>query len=231
MNDSLPSVGLSECTSLPTNPFATRWTRPGAIPFVFADGGTMLDLVARLQANEWRGAIVGPHGSGKSTLLAALVPAIAATGRRAVVIRLHDGQRRMPLSRRDFGQLRGSTVLAIDGYEQLGWWARSWLAAWCSHRGLGLLVTSHTKVRLPVVFDTVPSLSLIEQLTTNYLPNHGGLITRGDLVRAWQRHGPVVREAFFELYDVFESRRAIPGAPRSANSPLSLALTGKCDCR
>jgi hypothetical protein len=188
MNDSLPSVGLSECTSLPTNPFATRWTRPGAIPFVFADGGTMLDLVARLQANEWRGAIVGPHGSGKSTLLAALVPAIAATGRRAVVIRLHD-------------------------------------------RGLGLLATSHTKVRLPVVFDTVPSLSLIEQLTTNYLPNHGGLITRGDLVRAWQRHGPDVREAFFELYDVFESRRAIPGAPRSANSPLSLALTGKCDCR
>jgi hypothetical protein len=214
MNHSLSSARLSEGTWLPTNPFATRWTRPGAIPFVFAGGSTLLDLVSRLQANDWRGAIVGPHGSGKSTLLAAIVPAIEAAGRRALVIRLHNGQRRLPLTRRDFRQLRGSTVLAIDGYEQLGWWTRCWLAARCSHRGLGLLVTSHAKVRLPVIFSTVPSLSLIEQLTKNYLPNHAGLITRSDLVRAWQRHGPDVRETFFELYNVFELRRAMRGVPR-----------------
>ena len=50
----------------------------------------------QLAAQDWRGAIVGPHGSGKSTLLESLKPALAAAGLPCHAIALHDGQRRLP---------------------------------------------------------------------------------------------------------------------------------------
>ena len=100
---------MHECTSLLTstppsaiardNPFATCWTRPGALPFRFNNGQSAEQLVAKLAAQQWHGAIVGPHGSGKSTLLEALKPAIVAAGRSIQAISLRDGQRRLP---RDF---------------------------------------------------------------------------------------------------------------------------------
>ena len=55
-----------------TNPFATCWTRPGAMAFQFPPGESAERLVAKLAAVGWWGEIVGPHGSGKSTLLETL---------------------------------------------------------------------------------------------------------------------------------------------------------------
>jgi hypothetical protein len=55
-----------------SNPFATRFTRPGAIEFIFPAGESLATLVARLRACDWRGQITGPHGSGKAPLRAAL---------------------------------------------------------------------------------------------------------------------------------------------------------------
>lgn len=192
-----------------TNPFATRWTRPGAMPFMFSDSTTIADLVRRLWANNWRCAIVGPHGSGKSTLLAMLVPAIAAIGRRTVTVCLRDGQRRLPLSRRELQKLGPANVLIIDGYEQLGRFPRWRLSRQCRRNGFGLLVTSHGACNLPVLWWSQPSLDLVEQLIERCLPPHGGQICREDVEAAWQRHFGNVREVFFDLYDRFETRRPI----------------------
>jgi hypothetical protein len=78
------------------NPFATCWTRPGALPFHFPHGIDADQLIAKLAGQSWRGAIIGPHGSGKSTLLETLKPALAAAGRSAIQITLRDGQRHLP---------------------------------------------------------------------------------------------------------------------------------------
>ena len=78
------------------NPFATCWTRPGALSFRFAEGHSAEQLVAKLAAQDWQGAIVGPHGSGKSTLLETLVPRLHAAGLRLHAVTLRDGQRRLP---------------------------------------------------------------------------------------------------------------------------------------
>ena len=51
-----------------SNPFSTRFIRPGAIEYLFAPGQTADSLIDRLRHNQWRGQIIGPHGSGKSTL-------------------------------------------------------------------------------------------------------------------------------------------------------------------
>ncbi len=75
------------------NPFATCWTKPGAIPFHFAAGQSASDVLGRLAASNWRGAIVGEHGSGKSTLLETLKPALTTTGHLHLAITLRDRQR------------------------------------------------------------------------------------------------------------------------------------------
>src|SRR4051812_42398598 len=83
-----PSRGL--------NPFATCWTHPGALPYRFNEGQNVEQLLSQFAAQQWRGAIIGPHGSGKSTLLESLKPAIVAAGRSIQAISLHDRQRRLP---------------------------------------------------------------------------------------------------------------------------------------
>src|ERR1700704_2991931 len=80
------------------NPFATCWTNPGALPFRFNNDQSIEQLVEKLAAQQWRGAIVGPHGSGKSTLLESLKLAIVATGRSIQAISLRDGQRSLSRS-------------------------------------------------------------------------------------------------------------------------------------
>ena len=62
------------------NPFATRFVRPGAIPYRFANGLVGRDR-ASLRQHDWRGEIVGPHGSGKSTLVQTLIPPLKEAGR------------------------------------------------------------------------------------------------------------------------------------------------------
>src|SRR3989442_1545921 len=46
-----------------SNPFSTRFIRPGVIPFVFADGQSPETLVEQLRQHHWWGQIIGPHGS------------------------------------------------------------------------------------------------------------------------------------------------------------------------
>jgi Mrp family chromosome partitioning ATPase len=72
-----------------SNPFATRHTRPGAVP-PLDPAGAPLDIGVVLVALERhrRVAIVGPHGTGKSTLLAALADTLAADRRPAEVVKL-----------------------------------------------------------------------------------------------------------------------------------------------
>ena len=65
---------------VPSNPFATRYTRPGQLEPLDAEGRP-IDLPALLQECARLGravAIVGPHGSGKSTLLRRLYEATVA---------------------------------------------------------------------------------------------------------------------------------------------------------
>jgi energy-coupling factor transporter ATP-binding protein EcfA2 len=197
-----------------TNPFATRWVRPGAIPYRFMDGASAAAIVERLSNNGWRGAIVGPHGSGKSTLLACLRPLIESAGRAIRTISLHDRQRAVPaeFARAVRGKDRSNlpTMLVVDGYEQLGWRARRQLRAACKGNECGLLATTHRESaagRLPNLYCTQASLETVQYLVDHVLPSHGGLIEPGDVAAAFEGHQPNVRETLFALYDLFERRR------------------------
>jgi hypothetical protein len=201
-----------------TNPFATCWTRPGAIAFQFSAGESAEQLVAKLAAANWRGEIVGPHGSGKSTLLETLKPHLAAAGRSVSAITLRDGRRRLPA---EFVRKSPATaglrfassrpLVIIDGYEQLAWPSRLLLRWRCRRASAGLVVTSHTPTGLPLLYRTQPSLLLAEQLVSILTAHNPSPLAAADIAASHACHGSNLRELLFALYARHE---ALVGAAR-----------------
>jgi len=188
------------------NPFATSRTRPGAVPFVFSGGVGAEQLVERLQGNGWWGQIIGPHGSGKSALLATLRPAIERAGRHVSVIELHDGQRRLPADASPALDVETPGVLIIDGYEQLGWLGRWSIGRQCRRRGIGLLVTAHTSVGLPELFETKVTTCLARKVVEQILGGVASRVTDEEIAERLARHDGDLRETLFDLYDLHERR-------------------------
>lgn len=192
--------------STPDNPFATRWVRPGAIEYVFSDGQSAEGVVRRLQAAGWWGQIVGRHGSGKSSLVETLIPVLAGVGREPLLVALHDGQRRLP-QRQATDHPAASTLVIIDGYEQLSRTSRFGLKRRCRRAGCGLLVTAHASVGLPDLMQTEPNQMLATRLVERLMESDPGVITRVDIAASYAACGANVREMLFDLYNLYERRR------------------------
>lgn len=194
-----------------SNPFSTRFVRPGSIPFIFPQAVDADRLVERLQQLGWQAAIVGPHGSGKSTLLEALIPAIERSGRTVKKVVLRDGQRSLPPEFNWPEPTQAPGVVVVDGYEQLGWWSRRKLQKAIERSGWGLLVTVHAlpeRVRLPELFHVQPTLEVFQQVVARLLAVQGASLRPEDIAAAFREHPENLREALFTLYDVVEHRRA-----------------------
>lgn len=211
-----------EGESSPANPFATRFIRPSAARYLFPAGQSAAILVRELQAAGWRGQIVGPHGSGKSTLLQALLPEIAAAGRTPVVWRITSADRPGPFGVwRD--RLPPSSVLVIDGYEQLKTLSRALLALrlyWAGAAQVGLLVTTHTRIpKLPVLIQTEPTLELALRVVAGFLPPEDPVIRPEDIAHALETSQGDIREMLLLLYDVYRNRTAPRPSPREGEAP------------
>jgi len=188
-----------------TNPFSTRFIQPGALPFLFPADVNASQLVARLAQQEWWGEIIGPHGSGKSTLLASLTPELCRANRRVVQITLHDGERTLRAHNAAIAGIDSQTVLIVDGYEQLWIWNRYLLRRFCRKRRSGLLVTAHSGAGLPALFETRVDRRTASAVLARLCPD-GDVVNQSDLDRALAAHGQDLREALFELYDLYEQR-------------------------
>lgn len=199
------------------NPFSTRFTRPGALPFHFDQGEDISNIVARLRQQNWFGQIIGPHGSGKSTLVATLRPALEAAGRDLQLVQLQQIVGRLGRAKGLFSGRRSleklawrrfsaATQVIIDGYERLGPLARWLVVARCRRRGCGLLVTTHHDSGLPTIYTMQPRLELALALVRRLLPTTD-VIGQDDVESAWQIHHGNLREVLFSLYDLFEERR------------------------
>lgn len=165
-------------------------------------------LVERLHGAGWWGQIVGPHGSGKSTLLAALEPAIIQAGRRVLRIELHDGQSRLPIHLGDALRHAPFDLAMVDGYEQLSRFRRYRLRTFCQSNSLGLVVTSHTSVRLPELFRTSVDVKLAERIVADLLRPAGSVISPEEVVERFSHHRGNLREVLMDLYDLYEDRRS-----------------------
>jgi energy-coupling factor transporter ATP-binding protein EcfA2 len=192
------------------NPFATCWTKPGALQFRFAPGESAQQLLAKLASQNWRGAIVGPHGSGKSTLLATLKPLLSASGRTVIAVALRDRQRRLPRAFIESIQSlkpNENGLLVVDGFEQLGWRDRLLLAYISRRNHTGLLVTAHRPIRTSTLIQLAPNNTLVSQLVIDLSAELSTPVTSEDVAASHACHGSNVREIFFDLYDRHERKR------------------------
>ncbi len=199
-----------------SNPFATRFTRPGAIDYVFPPGQSVESVIATLRENGWWGEIVGPHGSGKSTLVAALVPGLEDAARNVVryVLTPDGGDRPECLAPAGAFAvlaklpLHQDTQLILDGYERISWWWRRRIQVLCRKRGAGLLVTTHQPLGLPPLMHTEPTLKLAERIVAQLLPRGDHTVTPADVRAAFAEHDGNLRETLFALFDVYQARNA-----------------------
>lgn len=188
-----------------SNPFSTRFIRPGAVSYVFPSGDSIEQLIDRLRTNQWRGEIIGPHGSGKSTLLSEILPQLQASFNSVFHVKIQGGQSTLPPDQTpDWSTVQ---MVVIDGYEQLSWWTRRSLQSRTESQGCGLLVTAHESVGLPEIFRTKPTTALVEQLAQRLQSNSPTQVSHEEIAAAYAQHHENVRETFFALYDLCESKR------------------------
>lgn len=188
-----------------TNPFSSRFIRPGAVPFLFPTGCSSTLLVQQLRDRNWWGQIIGPHGSGKSTLVATMMGALQVMDRDVIAVGLRQGERRVPPI--DRSRLSVNTQVIIDGYEQLSWWSRWRIKSLCRRCQAGLLVTAHHDVGLPTLYCTQPSEELVREVVARLIPNADGAVSPNDISTAYAAAGGNMRETLFRLYDVYQQRR------------------------
>lgn len=193
-----------------SNPFSTRFTRPGCIDSRDASG-SRVDvglLIERLDRLGGTAAIVGPHGSGKSTLLVHLSEEIARRGGRSSRIRLRSWRDAVSVWKAMRGA-GGDATVCVDGWECLGLPTRLLLRLVARRLRCRLLVTSHRGGDLPVLVRTVTSSALLHSIVRS-LPEaglwHGRLIGPIDVEEAFAGHGGNLRESLLDLYDRFEAR-------------------------
>lgn len=200
------------------NPFATRYTRPAAIPPV-DESGTVFDPGVWLDALDLAGgcgAFVGPHGSGKSTRLEACGVEAASRGQNVERLCL---RRRREVARAAWRLLAATpgSLVCVDGLERAGPVFLRLLRPLARWRRVRLLATLHDAHGLPVIARCETSRRLLETLV-GYLPDHGGRVSAADVSDAYTAAEGNLREAFFLLYDRFEARRGSPGCSPDAEA-------------
>ena len=191
------------------NPFATRFTSPGKIPYFFAGQEELATLVAKGDSVHWQAQIVGPHGSGKTTLAHRLSSELEDRFDRIeflIVRGSMDIQRcgDSKLSQKASPKDRQSTpddktIYVIDGIERLSWLQRKLIVADCRKRAMGLLVTTHRRLKnLPVLYKTSFDADRFEKILS-----HLGSSQYADRYsKLANDHGADCREILFALYDL-----------------------------
>ena len=200
------------------NPFATRFTTPGRIPYLFADDASLTKVVAKLKSSGFRGQIIGPHGSGKSTFLHTIVHEmkklfvdvrfvrIQTKSRETHWENVSSSQTPIDISRKDYvGSKR--RVVVIDGFEQLPLLQRRLAIGWTRKNQVGLIVTAHRNVGLKTVLKTTNDSSTLERVVEWLQRHNDNRLPSEEIKTSFEAADQNIRETLFLLYDRFRDSR------------------------
>lgn len=196
------------------NPFSSRFIRPGARRYFFPPKESITSVLERLFEKRVV-QIVGPHGSGKSTLVEMICQSIDSEFAKFVIPSSCDKNHAFKEVHNKIAASSRDQLLIVDGIEQLKTSHRRRIIAKCRKQRLFLLVTTHESVGIDTLIQTATSLNVFRQIVDDMLNGRldsvsgdADLIEISDIERAFKNSFPDLREALFELYDVFERRRS-----------------------
>jgi len=171
-----------------------------SLDFRFPDGDDWDQFLSRLQQANFRSAVVGPHGSGKTTLLTQLQYRLSSLGHEVSMLRLNTETRSeaKPMIRQWLCDLPSSTILMLDGAEQLSWW-RWHLFCLRVQNFAGLIITTHRPGRLPTALKTATSDELFTELVHELDEAHE--YDPQVLHALLSRHDGNIRDCLRTLYD------------------------------
>lgn len=193
-----------------SNPFATCWVQPGALPYLPTPTVSPAVVFDRLLAAGGRGQIVGPHGAGKSTLLASIERLARRAGWQWHRVDLREGRDRAARARLRAIPLHHDTLLVIDGFERLGPLERSAIRWRCWRAGSALLVTSHRPIGPATVAEVRPTQSTALAVFGALTTHRATPLTERDCLDAFNACNANIREMLFKLYDSHERHTRAP---------------------
>lgn len=210
------------------NPFATRYIRPGAIPYFFADPARCGEWLDRFRAEGAQAQLVGPHGVGKTSLGLELARHLRPEfpDFRHLTLRQEKGRSELiqvvGVQQHSFVADRGTqslfhsegvegksrTLFLIDGWQRFSRLNRHLFIENCRRLGHGVLVTSHRVTsRLPVLVKIESDRKIFFHLV-RYLQRDSFFELDGAVVAdAYEAAEGNFREAFMTLYDAFEAEK------------------------
>lgn len=208
------------------NPFATRYTKPGAIPFLFADGESCSEIVHDFERAGLQGQIIGTHGSGKSTLLYMIAEQLRRCSYNVRHLRIRPKENGCFLMAMPFistnGQPTAATcdskntkrVYLIDGFEQLNRIHRLLTIRWIATQNSGVIVTTHRTVGLPTLFETRDDFGSFRRVV-DWLQAKSEKSIQLELIRdCYLAAKQNTREALFCLFDRYAEMKR----PRALNT-------------
>lgn len=193
-----------EPPSREANPFATCWTRPGALPYEPVSTPVVAAVIERLRRFGWYGQVVGRHGAGKSTLLEALVEPLRHEGIEPIRWDAAQGA----------SMARPGELLLVEGFERLPMrLAIGHLIRW-RRAGQAFLVTTHAaplamRLAVPVVCRMEPEVALLRRLFERLTARRPTRVTMAQAEESFTRHRGNLREVWFDLYDLHEAHRPL----------------------
>lgn len=162
----------------------------------------MEQLLSKLNLNDFRGAIIGPHGSGKSTLLEDIQSQLNKQTISTQHFRVHK-ETLAPQKKTIINSIlnaKHGTVTFLDGGENLGLlqWIR--LARKINKLKIPLIATTHYPCPLPSLFKTAINVELCHQFTqmlagAYWSPNLEALV-----LNTFKKHKGNMREVFRACY-------------------------------
>jgi len=191
------------------NPFATRFLRPGAIPFLFSDGSDLGAFVSSFVKRHCFGQIVGPHGCGKSTLCFAMADRLKSEFACVKYVTIRSAKD-VDVKRYRDGVGESSVLTIVDGLERLALLQQQLmikhLLKMDSVHGVrnGLLITSHRPIKfVPMLTRLEPSFEAFKSVVDYLDPKH--CFDAKQLKQVFEQTHGNIREALMVCYDLHAS--------------------------
>ncbi len=194
-----------------SNPFSTCWTTK--LEYVESDQ-SVSEVLQEWKANNCWGTIVGPHGTGKTALLSALRTQLELEGWKCHWIEVRDSHLEAFIQK--VSRHRGSKVVVmLEGFERLPFSKQLWFLNRLRRQQCHVLATLHRNFaiwswRFKTLANTEVSIDLVKTLFERLICNADrDLVPWADALECWHGCDGNLREFWFELHELYESRRRL----------------------